>query len=252
MTVQNMQSQGGVPVTVVHRWEAPWGGVVAASHIGLGRTNQEDRISVSSDVLTLAVADGMGGHGNGEKAAQSAVDAATTTGLTSPEEAVRGGLLAAHRCANDVPYERGDDSKPGTTLVVARIAPGDRAAWVGWAGDTRAYHYQHPGKLAAITTDHSFYRNGPLSHCIIAGEREDAHRMDGAVRRQFASGDILMLCTDGLSGLRRMSEGRNNRLIAKAMEDNYGSRDAMARALVQLALDSGGHDNVTVALVRFL
>lgn len=224
--------------------------VAHASNVGRVRSHNEDR-SLARPPL-LAVADGMGGAKAGEVAAQIAVEtiadgAPTTDGL-------RERLLAANtkirEAADDDPSRAG----MGTTMTAALLA--DRGATVMHVGDSRAYLLRD-GHLRQVTDDHSvvaeMVRQGQL-----APEDADRHPSRNIITRALGAearveidevhvplepGDVLLLCSDGLSSL--VQDGD----IEAALTGAPSLSDA-ADALVAAALERGGNDNITIVLGR--
>jgi protein phosphatase len=142
----------------------------------------------------------------------------------------------------------------GSTLVAALILGKDYIA--ANVGDSRMYQY-HNKTLFAVTTDHSLVEQLVLAGAITKDEarvhpqRNIITRAMGVsssvdidlFERLWVPGDILMLCSDGLHGsveeddiITVLSSGR--------------SLESMCDVLVQLALDNGGTDNITVILIR--
>jgi serine/threonine protein phosphatase PrpC len=224
--------------------------VAHASDTGRVRSHNEDR-SLAQPPL-LAVADGMGGAKAGEVAAQITIetiaeDAGTVDGL-------RDGLIRANdrirAAADDDPSRAG----MGTTVTAALLD--DRGATLMHVGDSRAYLLRD-GVLRQLTDDHSIVaemvRQGQLAP-------EDAERhpsrniitralgAEAAVRIDETSvdlraGDLLLLCTDGLSSLVR------DREIEEILHGD-GALDDVAASLIAAALERGGNDNITVVLGR--
>ncbi len=143
------------------------------------------------------------------------------------------------------------------TTVAAVLVRGDRAA-VAHVGDSRVYLYRD-GRLEALTDDHSLLaeclRSGyitpdlagsfPYKHFVTrslgAGDSVD---VDTAPARAASRATCVLLCSDGLSGVRRRRRDRPEPSAAKP------DLEATARSLVDRANDEGGPDNVTVVLVR--
>jgi serine/threonine protein phosphatase PrpC len=182
------------------------------------RKENEDRVgySYSRDVLLMAIADGMGGHEQGEVAAEIAVSEITRrfqqearNRLKRPFDFLVSAIQSAHRAIVSHAVEHNLLECPRTT-VVACIVQGGRAFWAH-AGDSRLYVLRD-GELVAATQDHS-----KVQQLIDAGSitREMAARhpdrnkifscLGGVVPpvidvgRDFALeiGDTLMLSTDG-------------------------------------------------------
>lgn len=234
---------------------------------GLVRTHNEDAFAADEEAGILVVADGVGGHVAGDTAAVMAV-AVFQEGYKfrrnpdqrdPAEEAEYLTLLIAraNRAIHKVSNRPGL-ADMGTTLVAVSAARG--SVVVAHVGDSRAYRFRR-GRLKRLTRDHSFADRGRLFGLL--KRPEEAHRRDplrNVVLRALGpdpevksetsivgrkAGDLFLLCTDGLSDY--VSEHD----IVWALKEKGADLDAAADALVDLANRNGGHDNVTVGLVRF-
>jgi protein phosphatase len=224
----------------------------ARSDTGRKRRRNED--SYVCEPPLFAVADGMGGAQAGEVASRLAAGTlreASTDG--TPEERVVALIQEANR---RVFREAGEDATRrgmGTTVTVA-LALDDRIV-IGHVGDSRAYRIRS-GELEQLTEDHSLVaelvRSGKLSP-----EEAETHPQRSVITRalgtdpdvdvdMFAtdteSGDVYMLCSDGLTGM------VDDETILQLVERNRADLDAAAKALVGAANRGGGEDNITVVL----
>jgi serine/threonine protein phosphatase PrpC len=218
----------------------------------------------------MIVADGMGGHAAGEVASRMAISGLVSLALDIPDwifkvdeqhareleqrsrQRVRevGAMLVEHGRRNVA--MRG----MGTTLTAARSL--GRELLITHVGDSRAYLLR-AGKLHRLTRDHTYAQMlvdaGHLApgdvvdsrhrHVLtnaLGGTCEDVH-VD-TDRLQLEDGDRLMLCSDGLTDL--VDDGAITDILREATR----SSDACER-LVQLALDKGGRDNVTVIVAAY-
>ncbi|MES2128793.1 MAG: PP2C family serine/threonine-protein phosphatase [Pseudomonadota bacterium] len=192
--------------------------VYQESHIG-GRKSNQDRMgySFTRDALLLVLTDGMGGHLRGEMAATLTMQTMSalfqkhaTPYVKKPERFLEEAFLAAHheihryRAANNLP------DTPRTT-VVACLVQHNTAIWAH-CGDSRLYWVRR-GQVLAQTRDHSH-----IEHLIAKGEATPAERathpdrnklynclgasqlpkVDVSRQASLQSGDVLMLCSDGL------------------------------------------------------
>jgi PPM family protein phosphatase len=235
--------------------------MVARSHVGHVRESNEDNYKIVPELGLIVVADGVGGHAGGEVASALVIEnvereirAIGAFARAAPSLA----LTAAIRAANDAVRKTGNDQPAlqgmGSTVVSALVI--ERVAHVAHAGDSRAYRVRD-GKIERLTRDHSlveeYMRENP-------GATEDdlegvykhlVTRAVGAAQSlevdvneyECEPGDVLLFCTDGLTG--PVEDEAIARLIARAKD-----LDSAALALVQAALDGGGPDNVTVALAK--
>lgn len=237
--------------------------VSVKSDVGLVReTNQDSychRVYELGKPLHLcAVADGIGGYQAGEVASRLALEALTeevgrALGAGQPPEAALGEAMGV---ANRRIIKQGLTDPTclgmGTTLT-AVIIDGTRLH-VGHVGDSRGYVFRH-GSLQQITRDHSLVaelvRNGDLTedeaeHHPQRNVLTQAFGADLRVKADTSSldlvdGDLLMLCTDGLT--RTVPVREIEELLAAA-----GSLDQACDRLVAAANEHGGFDNITVLL----
>jgi serine/threonine protein phosphatase PrpC len=239
--------------------------VARLSDVGRARPHNEDYVDahVPSDPLQLTgkgaiylVADGMGGHQAGEVASKGAVEAAIAQYYGDTSHDTGTSLVRAFRAANQQIHERAraDPSKAGmgTTLVAAVIL--GRKVYVANVGDSRAYLINDDG-IRQITEDHSWVEEQVRAN-LLTPEEARRHPQRNLVTRALgtkpavevdlfegtiAEGDILVLCTDGLTGLVGDPE------IASAVTEQ-APEDA-ARSLVNLANERGGTDNISLIVV---
>lgn len=236
---------------------------------GLARERNEDRcgqFTPEDDDARLqrgrmfVVADGMGGHAAGDVAAELTVDTLPRIYYQSDWESPEGNLRSAFLATNGVISEEAV-AKPahhgmGATTVVAVVLE-DRAV-LAHLGDCRAYRVRG-GVAQRLTADHTWVEERVAAGRISADEAR-VHPYRNVVTRalgveddadptlvstEFAPGDALLLCSDGLWGMVEDDE------LAAAARDLPDAR-SIARTLVDLALERGGIDNITVAVVRAL
>jgi protein phosphatase len=149
---------------------------------------------------------------------------------------------------------RDDLSGMGTTVVVA-LLDRDRVVFAG-VGDSRIYLFSN-GELKQLTKDDSWVatlRAGdpgadlatkhPMRHVLtnVVGAREQVD-LD-VMERRLASGDMLLLCSDGLHG------ELDDQMLAKIMRDG-GDAKAIAEAMVAKTLTQRASDNVTAMIVKY-
>lgn len=227
----------------------------ARSDVGLIREGNED--SGYAGPALLLVADGMGGHAAGELASAIAVATVADLDVHPPD---RADVLSAlgHSIADvgdqiaEVIEGEPDLTGMGTT-VTGLYWLGDRVAVVH-VGDSRAYQLRD-GELTQITHDHTYVQTLVDAGRITEAEAAIHPRrslimraLDGmnAVEadlsvREARDGDRYMLCTDGLSGV------VDAETIEVVLRDGGDPTGAVTR-LVDLALERGAPDNVTVVV----
>jgi protein phosphatase len=226
----------------------------AFTDTGQQRRHNEDAYYARSPVF--AVADGMGGAQAGEVASRAAVDA-VAAGL--PEDGTPEDRLAAVvRRANEVIFRmsREDDSRAGMGTTLTAVHVGERDIAIAHVGDSRAYRLRD-GELSRLTEDHSLVeemrRRGQLT-----AEEADEHPQRSIITRALGpepdvlvdttswaarDGDVLLLCSDGLTSM--IPESR----VAEILREAAGLEQA-GRALIAAANRAGGRDNITVVLLR--
>ena len=229
----------------------------ARTSTGRVRSSNEDSYGFRVDRGIFVVCDGMGGAAGGEVASrvtvQKVLERITSDSADGPEalhDAIAEANHAVLQCAERDPGLYG----MGTTLVALLLHPG--TALIAHAGDSRCYLFRD-GQLTRCTQDHSLVdeqlRMGTMT-------REEAERspfrsvitravgtqkavMEEAVEIETRSGDVFLLCTDGLT--REVNEDK----IAEALRAE-NDLDTVAARLVDAANEAGGRDNVTCLLVR--
>lgn len=225
------------------------------SRRGAVRPNNEDCFFCDPSAGLIVVADGIGGHVGGEIASKLAVEAVTTPDLwqSRPQSAAAKAFAAAN--AAILARAEGEPSLNGmgTTLTLVKID--GPALVIGHIGDSRAYLFR-AGNLARLTTDHSISgqlqkagkitdteaRVHPQRH-ILTRALGFAEAQWEIMHQQGVPGDLIMLCTDGLSDV--VSEEEIAAVLAETI-----SIEEYASCLVDLAYQKGAPDNVTVVLAK--
>lgn len=228
------------------------------SDVGNRRRINEDACLDNGGIGLWVVADGMGGHVSGDVASRMVIDA--FEGLAPPislEEfsyAVRERLNHANRRLREMAKNAGQDVVMGST-VVAFLVVRDRSICV-WAGDSRAYLLRER-RLSRLTRDHSVVQE-MVERGEIGLELAASHPSSNVITRavgvsdtleleerpcDLMPGDVVLLCSDGLTG--EMSEAEIAQLLG------IGSCVEASAALVRRTLDLDARDNVTVAVIRF-
>ncbi len=226
----------------------------SATHVGQIREINQDRVLITKTLG--AVADGMGGHVGGEKAAALAIaELGGVRGVISDSR-----LIDVARAANQRVYEASQAPElrgMGTTLVVATFDPESSVVSIANIGDSRAYLYRG-GDYEQVTLDHSLVeellRQGRLTE-----DEARNHPQRNMVTRALGigpeievdifnivaePGDRIVLCSDGLSN--EVDDADVAVLLGE-----YEEADDAAQALVDAAVANGGRDNVTVVILQF-
>jgi serine/threonine protein phosphatase PrpC len=227
-----------------------------------GREKNEDRMGYcyTREAGLLVLADGMGGHPQGEVAAQTALQTFSTLFqrdakplVSDPAAFLSTAVMAAHHQIIRYAGKRGMMETPRTT-VVASLIQAERLHWVH-CGDSRLYVVRD-GRLLARTRDHSYIEaqhstNLPIPH---AANRNVLFTCLGSTVRPIfdtagplalAPGDKILLCSDGLWSSVRDDD------IVRVLSD--APVEDAAPELVARALDHAGQasDNVTVLALEW-
>lgn len=247
-------------------------------HIGAVRTRNEDSCFVfESDTGgqepmapfgLYIVADGMGGHFNGHEASRkvsrlvgwqvlerSYLNLLKSDTLGIEQEPLQEVLQSAVQAANLAIYTPNPDEDTGTTLTAALLL--GRRLFLAHVGDSRAYLMEN-GELKQLTTDHTLVQKLQDAGQLTPEEAEQHHYRNVLYRAVGQGDDLevdistrplprrgkLLLCSDGLWGL-----------VPQATMEEILQRDVslseMLDTLVGLALQAGGHDNITGIVIDF-
>lgn len=214
----------------------------------------------------LVVADGMGGANAGEVASGLAIQMAKES--FAPEqiekvidsekdmlEYMKKVVKAADKSILNTSKNDNDTQGMGTTIVIAWVFK--KKAYICWCGDSRCYVYNSNIGLTQLSKDHSFVQelvdkgelnatlanDHPLSNVITRclGD-EDKHAIPDTRIYDLHDGDVLLLCSDGLSGPCSDND------IMEVINEHKDNMPNCCNALLDAALDGGGYDNVTVGL----
>lgn len=239
---------------------------VGLSDIGLLRQNNEDVWAIQPAKKVYILADGMGGHQAGEVAAREAVEtlsAKLEANLDLHDDALtleeaQDIISDAIEDVNDHVYKMGRKDRDlrgmGTTLCCLHFHP--KGLIYAHVGDSRIYRLRGK-KLFQMTKDHSLLRelmdSGQLDE-MQAGEFVYKNIITKAVGTEpfvqptvrhceIHHHDIFMMCSDGLSDL-------VSREDMELILNKKASLSNLAQGLIDTAKERGGHDNITVILVK--
>ncbi|MDW8290944.1 MAG: Stp1/IreP family PP2C-type Ser/Thr phosphatase [Armatimonadota bacterium] len=240
--------------------------IAAATDVGRMRAHNEDSYAVLRAAqlrgvydFALLVADGMGGRNAGEVASRTAVEAASQAILNNVQHVDAPALLRFAVEAAHVAIQQRAEGNPeyegmGTTLVIALAK--DREIWIASVGDSRAYVLRGE-RLLPLTEDHTFVaeqvrvggmtleqaRHSRFRHMLTrAVGTSSVDYTPDVVPARLQPGDMLLLCTDGLTSM--VWEEEMVRLLRKYRHDP----DRACQSLIDAANAQGGQDNITVLL----
>jgi len=242
--------------------------------VGRKRKHNEDAFALDLNDGLFIVADGMGGHAAGEVAARITVETIGEfiAATRQKEEATwpfkynhslhfnSNRLAIAIEKANErvmaavaaQPWLKG----MGTTVVAGLL--NEEILSLAHVGDSRAYLFRE-GKLSRLTDDHSWVHE-QIAAGILTEEEAKSHPLKNVVTRalgggptvspdlqelSFSARDRFLFCSDGLT---TMLSDENIEELAQENEDPQ----ELCRALVDLANEKGGVDNITVVVARVL
>ncbi len=234
--------------------------MVSRTDKGLVRATNEDSLALFPERGLALLADGMGGYNAGEVASQIALETIAEQ-LTAEAPVEKGQVAHSVRAANDALFEtvsqRPELEGMATTVVLALLS-GKRLIHAH-VGDSRLYRFRG-SQLQQLTSDHSMAQEmvdqglfASMDEAIEAGvpisvltrglgiENEVLVDVDETAVEE---GDVFLLCSDGLSGM------VSHDAISAAIDSADGNLVQAADRLVELALESGGSDNVSLILMR--
>ena len=229
---------------------------VASTHVGHVRKHNEDSFLDRPDLGLWVVADGMGGMTAGEVASQAVV--ASLDGIAPGLDAqaltaeVRERIAAVNTTLLDMAAARGPDTTIGCTVAGLIERNGHFACF--WAGDSRIYRHRR-GELDRLTRDHSLVQD-MIDSGLLQPREAETHPMSSVIQRAVGvdatiqldwvhapiePGDIYLLCSDGLT--RMIPDEELEAALAQ------GPIARSCQALLELTLERGAKDNVTLILV---
>jgi serine/threonine protein phosphatase PrpC len=269
------QAELTVPAQTRPHLQTPQLSIGVAQSVGIERDNNEDSVFTLTTSLLVdlrvinfglyIVADGMGGHDNGELASRLAVDglashvintlylpliSSSETNIEfSLHEMMRAGILQAHQA-----IKKHTDGG-GTTLTAALIM-GDQLT-ITHVGDSRAYYIDPLGEMKLLTRDHSLVKRleeiGQITseQALTDPRRNVLYRALGQgepfepdiTSMQVCPGCQLLICSDGLWGV--IAQDDLSMMVNSSLEPQY-----VCQAMVQAANQAGGPDNISAIIVR--
>jgi serine/threonine protein phosphatase PrpC len=230
------------------------------------RDNNEDTFlaqSIAPNVILACVIDGVGGYEGGEVAAEIARETIIeklTVPFTDEAIVLKEAMTLANRRIYEQKQKAGKNNNMACVLTAALIFLEHNKLYYAHVGDTRMYLLRD-GSLVKVTKDHSFVGfledSGRLSEkeAMLHPKRNEINKalgFDGAISSDsdyietgsspFLPGDLLLLCSDGLSDMVN-NEGMKATLLSAQSLSEKGSR------LIEAANRAGGKDNITAVLV---
>lgn len=222
------------------------------SDIGPVRPNNEDAWLALPKLSFFAIADGMGGEKGGEVASKEGL-AHLAKSLRVPID--KECLREAIEQANQWVYQMGCSSEllqgMGSTLCCLHLHP--QGVLYGHVGDSRIYRLRNE-KLDCLTTDHSYYEKWrekmdgstttfSYKHVITRALGLRGKAVPEVVFEPLFPGDLYLLCTDGISD--SLSSDEMESLLL-----SNGTVESIADQFIKEAKNKGGHDNMTLLVIK--
>ncbi|MFT3942408.1 MAG: protein phosphatase 2C domain-containing protein [Ancrocorticia sp.] len=233
--------------------------MAGVSDVGRIRERNEDRILLAPPMG--AVADGMGGHLRGDRAAQAVIDslAAVDWSDFSTDEERIGKLESTIASAQSAIQEMvGVHQQAGSTVAGVQYCPGSTAHWLVFhIGDSRVY-LMRGGALTRLTRDHSHVQE-LIDEGVISENEARTHPARNALTRAIAArvpsqlevssvpaeaGDVVVVCSDGLTD--ELTDADIAKIVTEMSDETTQS---LAYALRDTAITRGGHDNISAVIM---
>ncbi|MBF0453809.1 MAG: serine/threonine-protein phosphatase [Magnetococcales bacterium] len=170
---------------------------------------------------------------------------------------IRSAANAANSAINTI--NRAEDCADGTgmgsTLVGLWLPSFSEVPVIFHVGDSRLYHFRQ-GKMTQVTQDHSMYQRwlnmggkgmAPAQNILLQAVGPTEHVTPDIHFKEMEQGDIILLCSDGLTGMVSIEAIQDT--LATARSDNL---DSVVDQLVEMAREGGGKDNISVIVGYFL
>jgi protein phosphatase len=230
-----------------------WG---VATHIGAGHEHNQDASCTQPPVFV--VADGIGGHADGHLASHQVVEAllALTGRVSIDVDMLADSLRDARARIGRIQVDEGG-RPPGSTLTGVVITDG--AAGPSWMvaniGDSRTYRLDS-AELKQLTVDHSVVQEMIDAGAVVQSARREVPFRNMLTRAitagddyeadvwfvPMSAGDRILACSDGVHG------PVDHSAMERALRENRDPQSA-AEELVKMAVDAGGHDDMTAVVV---
>ena len=251
--------------------------IFGISDVGMVRTENEDSFLIieENDEVLACVADGMGGHIGGRVASTTTVNTIkeyyNNNREKAPiEEIIEDSMILSNNKIKEKSLELGSGKSMGTTCTIAVInsihekenekqkTKNELSVSYGHIGDSRLYHFSK-NNIEQISKDHSMLQRLLDSGTLKPEDAEDYQyknviykslggmdvlKLDPPEKFSINEGDILLLCSDGLTGYIKDDELLN---IVKGKKDIVDA----AKYMINLTKHRGGDDNITVVILEY-
>ncbi len=248
--------------------------VAGDTNVGRKRNHNEDSFAIIGEHGLYVVADGMGGHASGEVASRMAVDTLKEFFAATADDPERtwpykmdrtkgyeeNRLITGIKLANLRIYEAAqrDARRRGMGTTIVSIFTVEDGLYVAHVGDSRVYRIRDE-KIEQLTEDHSLLNdyikmkrltpeeiaNFPHKNVIVrALGMKETVKVDTSFFPPRAD-DIVLLCTDGLSG--PVNDDEILKIVSESSDLKTG-----VRRLIERANENGGPDNITCILAKWI
>lgn len=239
---------------------------IIANRTDVGRVREVNEDSMvtfdSPNGRVVAVCDGMGGQAAGDVASRLACDIITdilvNNKFSTPTEAITRAIMAANQGIIHQTTQNPSLEGMGATCVMVIIKDG--LVYYGWVGDSRIYYISN-GSIRQLTRDQSYVQQ-LVDQGQISAEEAEHHPQKNQILNAIGlpnmappqlctvplspeKGSVILLCSDGLSGM------VSNEQMLNVVSDPKRNLQQKADLLVERALENGGTDNITVQLIHF-
>lgn len=246
------------------------------------RASQDEILQLGELGMLMVVADGMGGMNAGEVASQIAVDTVkaafkveslTDSVISSTQSRQKYLEQVIKQADRNIKSEARKDSNRegmGSTIIMAWLFNDELT--ISWCGDSRAYIFNEKSGIRLISQDHSYVQE-LVNKGLLTYDQTFDHPQNNIITRSLGDptkdarpesktlkvgkGDIILLCSDGLSGVlrdRKTYDSNGKHLPEENIEDiiraNTSSMKECREALWQAAERGGWYDNVTAILCQ--
>ena len=231
-------------------------------HVRKANEDASDMAAQTPNGDVFVVCDGMGGHAGGATASKIAVGSIIYylqhEEYPNPQKALYHALEYANRQILGYADKHAELRGMGTTVCILLLQ--DDKAWIAHVGDSRIYLFLgKERRLHRITKDHSYVQT-LVDIGEITDEQAEMHPQKNCITKALGikpdiksevafnptlpkNGDVFLICSDGLSGM----------INDSTIEDVLTQKTSIlkkGRKLIQLALENGGLDNITVQLIQ--
>ena len=231
--------------------------------VGLIRPNNEDTFLIKPDIGFCLVSDGMGGAAAGELASRIFTETALEVFSADSDQSENRTLekvKKAFRSAHEkiLEYVRDNPHHEGMGCTAELIAFYEHGFLIGHIGDSRIYRIRN-GQLKQLTKDHSLVQD-QIDQGLITPEEAKKHSLRNVILRAVGinenlaldilkgktySGDLFLLCSDGLTDM------IDDHLIGQVLYSEIALPQKTEK-LIEMAISTGGRDNITVVLAEIL